>query len=365
MSHNFYYHPKTKHIMAEEEEIDYSRIDRLTKQKIGNVPGLLDWVPDTDRQWALFPYGIAAAIILILGLGTLLWWRSKPGTGNMAIKNPIEATLNWGATDSMVLREMKEGSAYSAGAIQIARMGNQFFVLQGAEEDRPSTDTLAYHFVVKGGERIQVFFQDSTRMELSPHTILTFHVYPRGTLLKEKQLACDGQALVDVSPNYEIPTVVQTLRQKITVLGTFFGLRDFKREDSSAVFCYSGRVAVKDSGRSTAIINSAQRATVRPGQGIKVSANDFPQPQWSSAELLFDFSNADLDDAMNEIAHWYGMSRVEYIGLINRKTPGKVYTGQLSRYLTLQQLLSILERYNLHFSIQGKTILVRGSGGHP
>src|SRR6185437_1066707 len=182
-----------KHMMAEEEEIDYSRIDRLTKQKIGHVPGLLDWVPDTDKQWALFPYGIAAAAILIVGLGTLLWWRSKPGT-SYAVANAFDATLRWGAADSMVLRDMKEGSAYYAGAIQIARMGNQFFVLQGAEEDRPSTDTLAYHFEVKGAERIQVFFQDSTRMELSPHTILTFHVYPRGTLLKEKQLACDGEA---------------------------------------------------------------------------------------------------------------------------------------------------------------------------
>lgn len=349
--------------MAGEEEIDYSRIDRLTKRKIGHVPGVLDWVPSTEKQWSLFPYSIAAAVLLILGLGTLLWLRSKPGPAHMVVKYPIEATLSWGTADSMVLREMKEGSAYSAGAIQIARMGNQFFVLQGAEEGAPATDRLAYHFVVKGGESIQVFFQDTTRMELSPNTVLTFYVYPRGTLLKEKQLACDGEALFDVNPNYEIPTVVETLRQKVTVLGTLFGLRDFKREDTSAVFCYTGKVAVKDSGRSTATLDSAQRATVRPGHGIQVSKNDFPQAKWSSEELLFDFSNADLDDAMNQIAHWYGMSKVEYIGSPDRKTPGKVYTGQLSRYLTLQQLLSILERYNLHFSTQGKTILVRGSGG--
>lgn len=349
-----------------ENEFEPSPLDKLTKKKIGNIPGVLDWIPETGKQRSLFPYGIAASILLILGFGTALWLRSKSGSGNTTL-HPIEATLHWqsdtGPADSLLLRQMQEGMAYPAGAIQIARMGNQFFVLQGPDEAAAETDTLVYHFSVRGKENIQVFFQDSTRMELSPNTILSFHAYPPGTPMKEKQLACNGEALFDINPNYQIPTVVKTLKEKITVLGTLFGLRDYKTEDTSAVFCYGGRVAVKDSNSATTILDSAQRATVRPGSGTKVSKNDFIQAKWSSPELLFDFSNVNLDDAMHEIARWYGMSKVEYIGSMDRKTRGKVFIGQLSRYLTLQQLLSILERYNLHFSIQGSTILVRGNIG--
>lgn len=29
------------------DKIDFRTLDRLTKQKIGNIPGILDWVPET------------------------------------------------------------------------------------------------------------------------------------------------------------------------------------------------------------------------------------------------------------------------------------------------------------------------------
>ena len=357
-------------IASEEEELDPSRLDKLTKRKIGNIPGILDWIPDAEKQRASFPYGIAGSILLILGFGVGLWLRPKTGTG-YTTAHSVEPMLCWqsdtGAGDSIRLKQMAEGRAYPAKAIQIARMGNEFFILQGPNETGTDMDTLVYYFNVNGDKNIQLFFPDSTRVELSPNSTVSFRVYPRGTRLKEKQLACNGEALFDVHPNCQIPTIVKTLRQEIRVLGTVFESRDYKTEDSSAVFCYSGKVkvVVKDSSTKTAIVDSAQRATMRRGRGIKVTTNDFTGKEFSSPELLFDFSNEDLDDAMSEIARWYGMSNVEYIGSIDRKTRGKVLIGQVSRYLTLQQLLSILDRYDLHFSIQGNTILVRGSGGHP
>jgi len=366
MPKNLYSHLKTKHMMAEEEEaFEPSRLDRLTKQKIGNIPGILDWIPDAEKQRSRYPVGIAATVLLILGFSALLWLRSRPGV--LTATRPIEAMLHWqlgtNAIDSLALEEMKQDTPYRVDAIQIARMGNEFFIRERQEGRAALKDSLIYHIYLKGSENIQVFFEDSTRVQLGQRSALSFVVYPIGIVQKERQLNCDGEILVDVSPDYQIPTKIKTRRQQIAVLGTFFKLRDYQTEDTSAVLCYRGKVAVSDSASKTTILHAAQRATVLPGRNIKVSSNDFPIAHWSSKELLFDFSNQDLDDAMREIARWYGMPRVQFEGSVDRKTRGMVFTGPLSRYLSLQKLLSILEREDLHFSIRGKTILVEGTGG--
>lgn len=346
---------------VEEEEIDYSRLDRLMKQKLGHVRGLLDWIPDAEKQRSLFPFGIAAAVFLVLGLGTLLWMRPRPGIITTSPR-PILATLHWGlgteATDSMTLGNMKQDTPYRAGAMQIARMGNEFFVRVRQGGEAAQGDTILYHFAVNGNENIQIFFEDATRMQLARNSNLTFHDYPPGTLQKERELECDGEVLVNVNPDYVIPTVIKTRRARIAVIGTFFKFRDYKTEDTSAVFCYNGKISVTDPTATAQILGPGQRATVLPGRGIILSSNDFPMAKWSSKELVFDFSNDNLEDAMREIARWYGVPEVKFDVSIDKKTRGMVYIGPLSRYLTLQQLLSVLERKGVHFSIQGKEILV-------
>jgi len=175
--------------------------------------------------------------------------------------------------------------------------------------------------------------------------------------LKEKRLGCSGQVLFNAGRHWQVPLVVQTPRQEVAVLGTMFEVHDYPGEDSGAVFCYSGKVRVKV-GNDTQVLRAAQRSTTQAGHGIKISEGDFPQVQWSSPELFFDFTNLDLDSAMIEIARWYGFNQVAFQQGMKTTIPGMVYTGKLSRYLTLSRLLSILERSDLHFSIQGRTIVV-------
>jgi transmembrane sensor len=179
----------------------------------------------------------------------------------------------------------------------------------------------------------------------------------------ERRVTCYGRVLFNVSHNFEHPFVVKTPKQEITVLGTLFEVQDYTREDTGAVYCFSGKVSVKDSGRAPQILKARQRITVRPTRPSIVSTGDFPQAQWSSPELFFDFSDLSLDSAMDQIAQWYAMSKVEFQPGMNRKKRGTVYIGKISRYLSLEQLLSIIERNDLHFTIQDRTILVSNNRG--
>ena len=330
-------------------EIDRSRLDRLMEVQVENID-------EPIQRRPLLPYSIAAAILVLLSIGW--WFVHRSSMNETAPLLPAVATLRW-PDDSMNLGEMMEGEAYNAGAIQIARMGNEFFVIREPGMAPATTETFQYELNVGGTENIQVFFSDSTRVQVFPNSSVSFTGYPPSALVKEERLGCNGQVLIDAGHHCQIPLVVETPRQRITVLGTLFEVHDYPTEDTGAVFCYSGKIAVK-AANNTSILRAFQRLTTQPKHGIKLSMRDFPQAQWSSPELFFDFTNLDLDSAMKEIAHWYGFTKVEFQQGIKINIPGMVYAGLLSRYLTLRRLLSIIERSDLHFSIQEqeRTILV-------
>lgn len=297
---------------------------------------------------------IKAACLLLIPGG--LWLYLTPfSSGKMISRQPAKTTLYW-KDDSMVLEAMEEGRCYKAGEMRIARMGNEFFITTEVV-----TAAMGYHLFVEGKDPIQLFFPDTTRMQAYSGSTLSFTIYPSDTVPREKEMTCSGHVLFDVHHNYAIPFIVRTSKVEIVVLGTLFAVRDYAKEDTGAVFCYNGKVAVKNKDSLTRTLTAFQRVTVHSAhseQEETVSTGDFPQAQWSSPELPFDFTYLSLDSAMREIAYWYGKNSVEFGTGIDRETPGTVLIGKLSRYLTLRHLLSILDRNDLHFSTQGQTIRV-------
>jgi hypothetical protein len=343
--------------------VNYKRLFRLMKRKMGQIPGVLEWVPETTWiQRTARPLSIAASILLIAALGW--WFKYKSRSSETILRQPTQARLLWDS-DTIDLGKMPEGKAVNTGRMWIARMGNEFFVNQWLDTVAAVADTTEYQIAVAGGGDIQVFFQDLTKAQITSGSVISFRLDPPGAILKQKEIACIGQVFFDVSHHFETPFIVKTPKQEVIVLGTQFRVRDFTKEDTSAVFCYSGKVIVKDPELETqTLVGSQQRVTVRPKHAPMVSTGDFPQAQWSSPELYFDFTHLDLDSAMKEIARWYGISNVEIDRKINRKIRGTVMFGKISRYLPLQQLLSTIESTDLHFSIQGQTILVTTNGDH-
>lgn len=328
---------------------DGSRLEKLLEAEAENTD-------DPSERRSLLIYSIAATILLVLGSG---WWFihrwGKHETTSLLLAT---ATLRWPA-DSINLGEMREGVAYKAGTIRIARVQNEFFVMRDSAIAAATTDTLKYRLEVGGKEDIQVFFPDSTKIQVCPSSSLAFTYYPPSALLKEKRLGCDGEVLIEAGHHCQLPLIVETPRQEITVLGTLFEIRDYPAEDTGAVFCYSGKISVR-AADNIEVLRASQRLTTQTTSSIKISTGDFPQAQWSSPELFFDFTHVDLQTAMQQIARWYGYTYVIFKDGVKKDIPGMVFSGQISRYLTLNHLLAILERKDLHFSIQEReqTILV-------
>jgi FecR protein len=338
--------------------INYRKVDRLMKQKMQATPDVFDWIPATTRLKRIARPILTAACILAAVAGLSIWAAHKSRDKETILHSSIEATLSWSspADNKIVLGDMPEGKAYKAGQIRIARMGNEFFIYQRPDTTTGLAGNIHYGLDVTGTEDVQVFFPDATRAQISPNSGIHFLGFVT-TTLQERGMYGYGQVLFNVSHHYESPWTLQSPKLEIAVLGTKFLLRDYKQEDTAAMSCFNGKVMVKIPNK-TQVITTAQRVTVDPKLGLIVSTGDLPQVEWSSPELFFDFSDLGLDSAMKEIARWYSIDTVSYHTQLDRKKPGTVFVGPISRYISLPQLLSILDRNDLHFSIQGQTILV-------
>ena len=338
-------------------KLDLRRFDETLIRKMGGHNPVPDWPPKTISLQRLFrPMRIAASILLVAGLSWGIYYRYQRSRARSY--PPIMATLTWQQT-TVDLGDMGEGKAYKAGEVQIDRMGNEFFIHRRPDPQTTGHDIVQYNLNVQGKGDIQVFFQDTTRTQIYPKSGITFTSYPPDTLLTKKEMGCYGRVLFNVDHNSQIPFTVKTPKQEIAVLGTCFEVLDYNKEDTGATFCYTGKVRVKGPQAKSQVITGRQRITVDHKADPRISTGDFPEAQWSSAELVFNFSNINLDSAMKEIAQWYDIPHVHFQPGIDRRSPGTVYTGKISRYLSLQQLLAILERDDLHFSIRDQTILVK------
>lgn len=346
-------------------QVNTDRLDLLMKIKFTNEPQLFDWIPEARESRKIRWYSAAAILLIVVGSA---WWYHQLRLKN----NPaIHAKLIWHTklitdsegsnvvrADSMAIGELEEGVSYSVGHGQIVRMGNQFFVHPPLDKER-TPGSIDYTLSDDGTTELQLFFPDTIRAQLSPSSLVRFSIVSAESLTGERQFYAQGDVLFNIGHNYQRPFKVKTNKQEVSVLGTLFRVRDFKLEDTGAVFCYDGAVKVNNPGQDSKIIKASQRATVHPNKSLRISTGDFPNAKWSSPELLFDFTNMNLEGAMHEVARWYGVDSVQYGHGVDKKTRGTVLTGRVSRYLTLPQLLELLDRADLHFSIEGNSIWVR------
>jgi len=345
-------------------EMNERRLDRRMKDSLKRYPVFSVARIGYARRLSRY---IAVTAVVILVAGSIFWWMNRSSRQPVLPSVDVIVYLKKGDMREEDIRsvanvyselsasEMKNGKAYEVGIAQMVRQDAQIFIRSLPD---PVTDTVGYSLYNKGPDPVQFFFADSTRIELFPDSWLSFTMYPSGTVVDKKVYTVDGEVLLDVSPNMNRPVIVKSRRQKVKVIGTQFGLRDFSKEDSSAVFLYQGKVAVSNT-KETKILSPNQRTVTRTlSSDLQVYLGDLPPIRWSSAETVFDFSRMNLDSAMHQIAEWYGIDSVKIAHGIDRTTPGIVLCGTVGRKVSLARLLMSLDRDNMHFSLQNKIIFI-------
>lgn len=320
-----------------------------------------------QREFRIFrnrKIGWAAAIVaLSLGLvAYLAFFRldNAPATGytlqskTVDIAAPVtnRAIIALSNGITIGLDTMRSGQPLAIPGGELVKTG-EGYIEYNRKGDAGAEDTLMHQlFNPKGSKVIQLKLTDGSLVWLNAGSVIS---YPAAFSKEQRKVSMSGEAYFEVAHNKKKPFVVSKRGVvNIEVLGTRFNVTAYDQQ--AEVTLLEG--AVKISADGPASLHNRFRM-LKPGQQAVVNSDtialahaDVPH-QMAWKEGFFSFKNYDLAAVLGQLAVWYDLEIVYDKGSDSRQ-----FSGELSRNLSLKQVLAVLEESNVKFKIDGKKLIV-------
>lgn len=300
------------------------------------------------RTWAR----IAAAVILLLASYTIYYSIDKHNdrTKEAVVKQETiilpgksGAILTLADGSQVLLDSIKNGIVDSRDGIA-ATMRDGALVYEG--EGRTSAFNI---MSTPRGRQFQVRLPDGTKVWLNAASSIR---YPTDFGADRREVELTGEAYFEVARDTRRPFRVKVDdRAEVDVLGTHFNVNAYAQEGNLSTTLLEGIVRVKDK-RSQLILKPGQQSRVSE-QGHQVSNADLEKVMaWKNGN--FNFNGARLREAMRQLERWYDIE-VVYEG----KVPDIELFGELSRDITLNGMLQILNDFDIHARIgEGRRLII-------
>jgi hypothetical protein len=261
------------------------------------------------------------------------------------------------------LDTVQEGSMASLGNWLILKMGSRHiaYILSNKTTHAGFIPDSVYNSISlpRGGTTTwQITLPDGSGVFLDPGSSLSFSVHSSGKKTPQRMVALNGSAFFEVAHDPQSPFILETNKNEITVLGTSFSIKDYHEDVASVIMQYSGTLQVNN-GKGSAILDSAQQATIDPTlANITVEKNVALPPRPLAPLEHFDFSRQNLTSALHEVAKYYRIANVNVDPHLDTLTPGKLRMGKIPKDMPLNELLKTLEEDNMHFTATEEAITV-------
>lgn len=329
---------------------------------------LMQQLPDTGKEES--PVRLlagrrwywAAAAVLLVSLSGLYWWlRKEPSPEIVKIpgneqqqeilpgKNGAVLTLADGR--QVVLDSLGNGVVATQGGGQVVlQNGRLSYNGAGSATGEPEYNTMQ----TPKGRQFNLRLPDGTMVWLNAASSLRYPVVFSG---KERRVEIKGEAYFEVTQNQQQPFIVSVNdRAEVEVLGTSFNVNAYDNESSIRTALLEGSVRVSGNttkpGKSAVVLKPGQQARVTGSENISVEKADTDKVlAWKNG--AFNFNGSSLDEIMRQLERWYDIE-VEYESGI----PDIRLGGELSRDVSLTDLLKGLKESELHFRIEAGRKLV-------
>ncbi|SKA40732.1 FecR protein [Chitinophaga eiseniae] len=323
---------------------------QLLRQQMGSTSAPL--LRKNRRSWYRIPAAAAVLALLLWGAYTL----TKPAVPPIPIahRNKVQdipaggnkATLTLANGARIVLDDAADGTVASQGGISIQKTTNGQLVYTVTGNNR-LTDTGYNTIQTPKGGQYQVNLPDGSKVWLNAATSLTF---PAAFGTGARTVSLNGEAYFDVATTTNAqPFTVKVNDLSIDVLGTQFNVMAYTDEPASHTTLLTGAVRVTQ-GNASKLLQPGQQAVA--GSRIQVQAADTEAAvAWKNGMTVF--TDADIHSIMRQIARWYDVDII-YQGEI----PQRLFTGKIPRNANVSKVLKILELSNIHFTIDGRKIIV-------
>lgn len=305
------------------------------------------------RKW--IPY--AAAITIMLGFGT--WWMMNrqqpavtPATEITAAAMPDlppgrdGALLTLADGRTIVLDSLAPGtiSADSTNRIMLKQGSLDYAHWQQANGNA----TTQYNTMqTPRGRQFQLTLPDGTRVWLNAMSSIRFPVSFPGN---SREVSISGEAYLEVEKDAARPFIVHSNGITTEVLGTAFNVNAYGDEDATRITLINGKVMVR---------NAEQSSMLKPGTQATCNIKEIRQAGVDADQAIawkngiFNFHQTSLQSAMRQISRWYDVE-IEY----GKDVPAITFAGKIQRNLSLKQILKGLEDEQVHFTIEGKKLIV-------
>lgn len=207
--------------------------------------------------------------------------------------------------------------------------------------------------VPRGGE-FQITLEDGTKVWLNSDSQLR---YPEIFSGHNREVYLEGEAYFEVTQNPGRPFIVHSGIQKITVLGTRFGITAYPGETSVSTTLVQGKVKVEYPELT------AQNYLLEPGYRIcydsqerqvyqkKVDVREYVA--WKDGKYIFEQKR--LEDMLLTLSRWYDF-QVLYQ---SPEVKELLFSGELLRFDNFNKILRMIEKSgNVKFTIEGRVVIV-------
>jgi transmembrane sensor len=341
-------------------------------------------LPLTRIGWA------AAAAVLILVAGGRWFGRKERKDSQQVVSLAHDAApggdkalLTLGDGSTVRLDEVRAGLVGRQGNEQLIKSKNAELLYQADNRDGASTaagtgdrvstvagsdrtETIRYNVLAtpRGGQ-YKLVLPDGTKVWLNAATSLR---YPTAFTGKEREVELKGEAYFEVAADAARPFRVRVSTggdkdpqarpvagwepMVVEVLGTHFNIMSYADEPVAKTTLLEGSVRVRKGGKGMLIRPGEQTRLNGDGSLVVVKADVEEAVAWKNG--LFKFEEADIDQVMRQLSRWYDLEVVYTNGL-----PKDRFRGEMYRDVNVSVILRILEASGIHFTVEGKKLLVK------
>jgi transmembrane sensor len=290
-----------------------------------------------------------AAAMLLLTAGTWFWWEQSNTDKQEGTEVPQLVAKDIAPGAQIATLTLSDGSIIlldSAANGRLASQGNAEIRKDAAGQisysviDNNNTpENIRYNTMsTPNGGQFQLKLPDGTKVYLNAASSIT---YPVAFVTGTRTVRITGEAYFEVAADARKPFIVETGKDKVTVLGTRFNIKAYTDEKAIKSSLVEGAIKVNDH-------------ILKPGEAYsneKVFATNTDQDiAWKNG--IFDFNNVSVQDAMRQLSRWYN------IQVVYDEPVDETFIGKIGRNLTLNQVLKTMEGAGAHFRLESNTLHV-------
>jgi len=346
-------------LITNTNEAEFSDLKTSIKRKADQRIDEYIKVKKTKVKTLWYKYSAAAAVLLFFGIYIAVVKR------NHAIQNTRftqlihpgrdKATLTLSNGSKIFLDDAKQGQIARQSNISITKTtGNQLvYLITGDQTDagnNQNANQLQNTISTPNGGQYRLVLPDGTHVMLNAASSLTYPVSFQGS---ERLVKLTGEAYFEVIENKKMPFRVSSGGQTVEDLGTHFNINAYNDENVIKTTLLEGAIRVSLGSDFIQMVPGQQSIASYGGTGKITTRIVDVDKETAWKDGLFSFQNDDLKTVMRQVARWYDV-KVVYADQL----PKEKFFGEIPRSSNLDDVFKILELNNVHFEIEGKTVMV-------